>query len=82
MASLICDKEGVPELIQALRYCPGDMSFEVSFFNGRTFRCYSEWVCPSIELMTMVPSKIQYLEAENTITNYALENWAEINEAL
>ena len=73
-----CDKDGVPLLIQDLRYFAGGMWFEVTFFNGFMMHFTSDKVCPSIGLMCMSPSRMQYLEAENNITKYAIEHWKKL----
>lgn len=63
-----CDSDGVPELIQSMRYSPYDMAFEVLFFNGRMGLFASEKVCPSMALMQNKPDRMQLLEAMNSIT--------------
>ena len=72
------DSKGVPLLIQRLSYFSGGMWFEVTFFNERTIVFDAGHVCPSIDLMCMKPSRMQYLEAEINITKYALKNWKKL----
>ncbi len=68
-----CDSEGVPELIQEMRYLPYMMAFEVLFFNGRSEFFDVDRVCPSIGLMQNIPDNMQMLEAENNITKLSNE---------
>ena len=73
--ALLCDDDGVPELIQSIRYCPSDMSFRGYFFNGEDFWFDVDRVCPSVGLMQNGASRMQILEAENNITKLAEMNW-------
>lgn len=72
---LLCDADGVPELIQQIRFCWSDMSFRVRFFNGASFWFATDRVCPSINLTQGGASRMQMLEAENNITKLAEANW-------
>ncbi len=76
--SMACDKDGVPELIQCMRYSPCDMAFEVGFFNRENRLFASEDVCPSVELVQNNVSRMQMLEAQNNITNMVLSNYKNI----
>jgi len=78
---MICDKDGIPELIQRLVYLQGTMMFEVLLFNGETLLLTAEHVCPYIDIMQLRPTKMQWLEAENNITKFALSNWAELRHS-
>jgi hypothetical protein len=51
------------------------MSFRVLFFNGKYKWFASDWVCPSIGLMQKSATRMQMLEAENSINKLAEENW-------
>jgi hypothetical protein len=64
---MICDRDGVPKLIQRMAYLYGGMYFVVDFFNGRSKRFVAEQLCPSIGLCQEVPTPMQWLEAENTV---------------
>jgi len=71
---MICDEEGIPKLIQKIRYMYGGMWFEVLFFNGKTRLFSSDDVCPSLGLLSH-PDKMQMLEAQNNIEKFALKFW-------
>jgi len=73
------DKNDIPTLIQRIKYNYGEMAFKVLFFNGLALTFPADFVCYSIELMQKRPSRMQYLEAQNNIEKYAIENWAAIN---
>lgn len=75
MSGLLCDADGVPSLIQRLRYWPGGMMFEATFFNGESRFFPTDSVCRSIGLMQFNPDKMQLAEAENNITKLALMYW-------
>lgn len=75
------DEDDVPLLIQHMYYWYANMSFEVEFFNGKSYSFCSDYVCPSIGLMQKNPTRMQWLEAENNITKLALKKWKEINDA-
>lgn len=71
-----CDKEGVPLLIQKMVYIHTMMDFEVSFFNGEIVKFSTDFACPSVGIMQRDLTRMQWLQAENAITNYVLANWA------
>ena len=75
LKDLLCDDDGVPLLIQSIRYCQSDMSFRVTFFNGKHGWFATDMVCPSIGLMQKSATGMQMLAAENTINKLAEENW-------
>ena len=75
---MIVGRDGVPELIQGLRYRYGDMSFKAYFFNGKSLTFPSEFACPSIGLMQQVPTRMQELEAQNRIEKFVLENYGRL----
>ena len=72
---MICDKDGVPKLVQRLAYRYDGMYFDVDFFNGKTIRFAAEQLCPSIGLCQDAPKRMQWLEAENTVELFALKNY-------
>jgi len=72
-----CDSTGVPLLIQRLKYWRGDMTLEATFFNNKTLRFCSDDVCPSIGLMQAGATRMQMLEAENSINKMAAKYWQE-----
>ena len=72
-----CDAEGVPCLIQWMRYHRGSMQIEARFFNGESILFVTEIVCPDIELLAKWPTPAQWDEAENTINLMAEKNWRE-----
>ena len=72
---VICDAEGVPELIQRLIYNWGSMEFEALFFNGEGSRFTTDLVCPSMGLMQRKPRKLQWRQAEDNIIKIALKEW-------
>ena len=74
MINLLCDEDGVPILIQRLRYIYTGMWFEATFFNGETMLFCSDQVCRSVGLMGR-PDRMQMLEAENNINKLAELNW-------
>jgi len=73
------DKNDIPTLIQGMKYSYGEMAFRVLFFNGLVVMCPTDHCCPSINLLQSNPSKMQWLEAQNSIEKYAIEHWSEIN---
>lgn len=75
---MICDKEGVPELIQRMRYLYESMAFEVKFFNGREVKFGAEFFCPTIGLSQPEPTRMQWLEAEDRITRYVAGNYRKL----
>jgi len=77
MNNLLCDSEGIPAVVQKLRYQYSVMNFEVTFFNGGVKLIPAEYVCPSIGMMQKEPNDMQYLEAENTINKMAVKHWQE-----
>lgn len=77
MSEILCDREGVPLLIQRLSYIYSHMLFEVFFFNSKTKRLSAEHICPSIDLMQRKPSRMQWLEAENRINKLTILHWRE-----
>lgn len=74
---ILCDREGVPLLIQRLEYIYSHMLFEVFFFNNKKKRLPAEYICPSIDLMQHMPSRMPWLEAENRINKLAILHWRE-----
>jgi len=79
MNNIKVDNDGIPLLVQSMRYSRGEMNFYVLFFNGITKIFMSEDVCSSIGLMQGKPTRMQFLEAQNNIEKYALNNWSLIN---
>jgi len=75
LKELLCDDDGVPELIQRIKFFPSDMSIRVLFFNGEKGWFDTDRVCPSIGLMQNKPSRMQMLEAENNINKLARLEW-------
>lgn len=75
-----CDSEGVPLLIQHLRYMAGSMTFIVDFFDGMEMEFTTDDVCPDVGLMQFKITKMQYLQAENAITKLALRFWKELHD--
>jgi hypothetical protein len=73
------DKEGVPTLIQEIRYRYGNMAFYVTFFSGKKRIFPSDFACPSIGLMQKQPTRMQWLEAQNTIEKFSIDNWGVVN---
>lgn len=66
------DEEGVPCLIQHLRYNYGSMMFVAVFFDGSADRYTSDKVCPSISLTQHRITHMQELEAINNIEQMEL----------
>jgi len=77
MNNLICDRDGVPLLIQRIVYVNSSMHFRVYFFNGYTVNFTTDRICPSVGLMQAEPDNMQMLEARNNIKKLASENWKE-----
>lgn len=75
---MICDKEGVPLLIQGMKYLYSSMTFEVRFFNGRKVEFGTEFFCPTLELLAREPTRMQWLEAEDRITRYVEQNYRKL----
>jgi hypothetical protein len=76
---LICDNEGVPALIQSLRYRAGDMVFVAKLFDGKRLLFTSDWACPSVGLMQSEATRMQMLEAENRIEQFLLNNFKRLH---
>lgn len=74
-APLFCDKEGVPLLIQGMKYVYSRYVFSVQFFNGQYIDFDAGSACPSMALLQSIPQKMQWLEAENYVTKTVLKNW-------
>ena len=75
MLNLICDKDGVPELVQNIRFKGGAMLFEVELFNGKFAEFTPEMCGVDIDIMNPSPRHLQWLQAENFITKYVLRNF-------
>ena len=75
---MICDRDGVPELIQGMRYHYGGMYFDVQFFNGQERRFIAEQVCPSIGLEQSMPTPMQWLEVEQNIGLFVAKHYREL----
>ena len=75
MQNLRCDKEGVPLLVQEIKYYMHIRIFKVLFFNGvrGSFTC--ELVGPKHLGFLCVCTRRQLLEAENNITRLARTEW-------
>ena len=71
----LCDAEGVPKLVQGMKYHYSDMTVEVEFFNGTPLRFYVDNICPSVALLEKKPSPEQMLEIEATIEKLAKAEW-------
>ena len=69
------DEDGVPCLIQHMRYCYITMEVSVLFFNGEWKSFYTDHVCPSMNLMQCQPTRMQWLEIENAVTRAAEVEW-------
>ena len=76
MNNLFCDHDGVPNMVQRIRYIYGHMSFKVTFFDGTCRYFDGSAMCPSLELLQRNPTNMQMLEAENNITKLAEQHWA------
>lgn len=72
-----CDSNGIIRMLQKLTYEYSDMSFEAELFNGETLYFSSDCACPSIGLMDILPTTMQMLEAENTITKHLESRWTD-----
>jgi len=79
--TLLCAPDGVPELVQRIRYSYGNFYFRAVFFNGLVRYFDAASMCPSIELLQRVPTRMQMLEAESSITRLAEKHWAEWADA-
>ena len=67
-------KDGVPKLIQNLRYRYSTFSFIVTLFDGRELEASPDYFCPSLEL-TDDPTRMQMLETENRLNKYLIANF-------
>ena len=67
-------KDGVPKLIQNLRYRYSTFSFIVTLFDGRELEASADYFCPSLEL-TDDPTRMQMLETENRLNKYLIANF-------
>jgi len=76
MNDLFCDRSGVPNMVQTIRYIYGSMSFRVRFFDGTVRHFDGGVMCPSLELLQRNPTSMQMLEAESNITKLAEQHWA------
>ncbi len=72
---LFCDADGVPALVQRMQYIYGDMSIEVTFFNGEIRYFAAGDLVPSIDIMQLSPTRMQFLEAEQRINELAKTEW-------
>ena len=75
MNNLLCDKDGVPLLIQRLIYRYGASIFEATFFNGKKKRFTTDYLGVMVSITAMDATNMQYLEAENQIAIHAIMNW-------
>lgn len=69
------DESGTPELIQCLSYCYGDMTINVTFFNGKRMIFCVEHLCGSIGIKQRRPNQMQWLEIRNSIERMAKSQW-------
>lgn len=67
-----CDVEGVPLVIQRLRYNSSNCAWEVELFNGKEVHVSSDAVNPSVGLMQHRPTEFQRFAAYHTISNMVL----------
>lgn len=75
MNNLICDTDGVPRLVQRMRYWSVDMTVEVVFFNEKAIRFTSEALGDCVGLMQTEPTTMQWLQMENEVIMLSLKNW-------
>lgn len=73
-----CASNGIPNLIQELEFNYSWYCFKATFFNGLTLYFDAD-VCADIDLMQTKPSRMQMLQAENTIEKTVLPIWGKLN---
>ena len=69
----VCDSEGVPALVQRIRFTL-NMSVVVEFFNGSHKELGIDWLCPSVGILQRSLTRMQELECINNIEKLALSN--------
>lgn len=67
------DREGVPCLVQRMKFWYGDMTIEILFFNGKTHSFPVELFDgePGVGLLQQFPTRMQWLEIENNVNKMA-----------
>lgn len=72
----LIDKDGVPRLIQKVKYVRKTMLFEFMLFDGRVLPLPSEMVSPTVGMMQFSPSHEQmqdaYIEADRFLSKYMM----------
>lgn len=64
-----CDEQGIPKIVQAIRYRYKVMDFEVSLFDGRTIHVCTEYACPHLDLFD-TPRDAEYRDVENFVVKH------------
>lgn len=64
----LCDKNGIPQMIQRFRYHYGNFSFEATLFDGTRIELDAGNLVPSLALTSHTPTRMQFLEALNAAT--------------
>ena len=59
----LVDKDGVPRLVQRIKYRYSDMAFEVTLFDGRIAVMGAEDLSPTVGLLTFHPNHEQMQDA-------------------
>ena len=67
--------DDTPPIISSMKYMPSGMWFEVVFFNGGNKLFSTDDVCDNIDILASNPSRMQWLQAENTINKLAEKHW-------
>ena len=76
MDILLCDSDGVPLLVQSIRYNYSGMWFVVVFFNGKDRVFTVDEVCPNVGITCRRPDKMQMMQVENTVNKLAKNEWS------
>jgi len=68
---LLCDPDGVPRLVQNIKYRYGSMTVLVTYFDGRLKEIPVEVLTDSVGLLDKSLSTMQYLEIEAALEKVA-----------
>jgi len=70
---MLCDKDGVPQLIQEFRYDYSRMQFDVVFFDGTRDSFHARRVCPHMGICQRAPTRHQKHQVMAAIERIFLE---------
>lgn len=75
------DKEGVLNLVQSIIYCYGNMTLEVTFFDGCVATFGADILIPDLGLTQNRLTPMNYYQAEQFLERYISAYWWQIHNS-